>query len=162
MVQRRNRRKTRTVSTHAILALHKYYLRAEHMRGQFRDARDRLVAMHGVAALKSSTSTSEHFQVEMYLDYWYAGIFAAMEGYEKLGLFDPEVEKLRADPLYRKLRSYRAGTYHFREKYFDDAIRDFLESPNSATWMVNLDMALGRFLLAELQERKVAREGYFS
>jgi hypothetical protein len=36
MAQRRNRRKTRTVSDHAILALHNYYLRAEHMRGQYR------------------------------------------------------------------------------------------------------------------------------
>jgi hypothetical protein len=161
MAQRRNRRKTRTVSDHAILALHKYYLRAEYMRGQFRDARDRLVAAHGEEALKTRTPSTERFQVEMYLDYWYAGIFAAMEGYEKLALTDPEVERLRADPLYKKLRAYRAGTYHFREKYFDDAIRDLLQSANSAAWLVNLDMALGHFLLAEFARREQARAGDF-
>jgi hypothetical protein len=64
----------------------------------------------GGEALKIRTPTIERFQVEMYLDYWYAGIFAAMEGYEKLALTDPEVERLRADPLYMKLRAYRAGT----------------------------------------------------
>jgi hypothetical protein len=65
MAQRRDRRKTRTVSDHAILALHKYYLRAEYMRGQFRDARDRLVAAHGEEALKIRTPSTERFQVEM-------------------------------------------------------------------------------------------------
>src|ERR1700737_1347274 len=136
MAERRNRRKTRTVSDHAILALHKYYLRAEYMRGQLQDARDRLVAAHGEEALKIRTPSTERFQVEMYLDYWHAGIFAAIEGYEKLALTDPEVDRLRADPLYTKLRAYRAGTYHFREKYFDDAIRDLLQSANSAAWLV--------------------------
>lgn len=159
MTQQRNQRKTRSVSDHAVLALHKYYLRAEYMRGQFRDARDQFVAEHGEEALKSRTPSTERFQVEMYLDYWYAGIFAAMEGYEKLGLTDPEVEKLRTDPLYAKLRAYRAGTYHFREKYFDDAIRDLLKTAKSAAWLVNLDMALCRFLLSELQKRKQARAG---
>jgi hypothetical protein len=159
MARRRNRRSTRTVSDHAILALHKYYLRAETMRGQFRDARNRLVAKHGEEALAIRTPSTERFQAEMYLDYWYAGIFAAMEGYEKLALIDPDVEHLRDDPLYAKLRAYRAGTYHFRETYFDDAIRDLLGAANSATWMVNLDMALGHFLLAELRKRKQARDG---
>jgi len=83
------------------------------MRGQFRDVRDRLVAAHGDEALKSRTPSTERFQVEMYLDYWYAAIFAAVDGYEKLALTDPEVERLRNDPLYTKLRSYRAGVYHF-------------------------------------------------
>ena len=159
MAQRRNRRKTRAVSDHAILALHKYYLRAEYMRGQFRDVRDRLVAAHGDEALKSRTPSTERFQVEMYLDYWYAAIFAAVDGYEKLALTDPEVERLRNDPLYTKLRSYRAGAYHFRKKYFDDAIRELLQLPNSATWLVSLDMALGHFLLAELEKRRQARTG---
>jgi hypothetical protein len=94
----------------------------------------------------------------MYLDYWYAGIFAAMEGYEKLGLSDTEVERFRADPLYSKLRAYRAGTYHFREKYFDDDIRCFLVEKQSASWLVNLDTALGLFLMTELGKRMEARK----
>jgi Alpha/beta hydrolase family len=80
---------------------------------------------------------------------------------EDLAALTAQVEKLRANPLYTKLRAYRARTYHFREKYFDDAIRDFHGSAKSATWMVNLDMALGHFLVAEFQKRKVAREGDF-
>jgi molybdate transport repressor ModE-like protein len=59
-----------------------------------------------------------------------------MEGYEKLGLSNTEVERLRADPLYSKLRAYRAGTYHFREKYFHDDIRCFLSEKQSASWLV--------------------------
>jgi hypothetical protein len=155
--QRRNRRKPRTVSDHALLTLHKYYLRAEYMRGQCYDARDRLVANHGPEALKIRTPSTERFQVEMYLDYWYAGLFAAMEGYEKLALNDPFVEKLRADPLFTKFRAHRMGTYHFREKYFDDSIREFLEAPHSSTWMMTLHMRLGYFLLAELDKMKQRR-----
>lgn len=162
MAQRRNRRKPRFVSDHALLALHKYYLRAEHMRGQCHDAKNRLIAQHGTEALKIRTPSMERFQLEMYVDYWYAGIFAAMEGYDKLALNDPEVERLRADPLYTKLRDYRAGTYHFREKYFDDAIREFLASPNANKWLVDLDMALGSFLLVELGKRREARSAEFS
>ena len=157
MTQRRNRRKTRTVSDHAILALHKYYLRAEYMRTQASNARDQLVAKHGIESLKFRTPSTERFILEMYIDHWYAGIFAAMEGYEKLALSDPEVERLRTDPQYTKLRAYRAGVYHFREKYFDDAIREFLADANSGTWMTSLDMALGYFLLAELGKRKDER-----
>lgn len=156
--QRRNRRKARDVSDHALHALHKYYLRAEHMRGRFREARDRLISKHGIEALKTGAPSTERFQVEMYLDYWYAGIFAAMEGYEKLGLTDARVDELRADALYTKLRAYRAGTYHFREKYFDDDIRAFLREKRSASWLVNIDTALGRFLMAELPKRIRARE----
>jgi hypothetical protein len=43
----RNRRKARPVSDHAIMALHKYYLRAQHMRLQFHQARDDFVKKYG-------------------------------------------------------------------------------------------------------------------
>jgi hypothetical protein len=42
MAQRRNRRKTRTVSDHALLAIQKYFLRAVHMQMQCTEARSRL------------------------------------------------------------------------------------------------------------------------
>jgi hypothetical protein len=47
--------------------------------------------------------------------------------------------------------------YHFREKYFDDAIRNLLADPSSGIWMTNREMALGHFLLAELAKIKQAR-----
>jgi hypothetical protein len=156
--QRRNRRKARTVTDHAMAALHKYYLRAVHMRDGFYAATKQLASKYGKEALKPGSHSTERFQAEMYLDHWYAGIFAAMEGYEKLGLSNTEVERLRADPLYSKLRAYRAGTYHFREKYFDDDIRCFLAEKQSASWLVNLDTALGTFLLAEVRKRTEAHK----
>lgn len=73
--------------------------------------------------------TLERFHLEMYVDYWYAEIFAVMEGYEKLSLTIPEVAALCENPLYTKLRDYRAGVYPFLEKYFDDAIRELLADP---------------------------------
>ena len=83
---RRNRRKPQVVSDHALVALHKYYLRAKYMRGLASTAREQLVARYGVAALRATgPRTMERFHIEMYVDYRYAGIFAVMEGYEKLG-----------------------------------------------------------------------------
>src|SRR5262249_54650776 len=143
--QRRNRRKPRAINDHALVALHKYYLRAEYMRGLASATRDQIVAEYGAEALQTNgPRTAEQFHLEMYIDYWYAGIFAVMEGYEKLALIIPEVEALRANPLYAKLRDYRAGVYHFREKYFDDAIRELLAEPTSAKWLTDLHMVLGR------------------
>jgi hypothetical protein len=129
------------------------------MRGLASTARAELVAKYGVEALQATgPRTMERFHLEMYVDYWYAGIFAVMEGYEKLGLTIPEVETLSADPLYKKLRDYRAGVYHFRPKYFDDAIRYLLADPASGKWLTDLDMALGYFFLEELPKRRQARE----
>jgi hypothetical protein len=157
--QRRNRRKPRAITDHALVALHKYYLRAEYMRGLAGAARDQLVAKYGGEALQANgPRTFERFHLEMYIDYWYAGIYAVMEGYEKLALTIPEVEALRENPLFTKLRDYRGGVYHFREKYFDDAIRELPADPASAKWLTDLDMALGRFLLDELRKRREARE----
>jgi hypothetical protein len=156
--QRRNQRRVRAVSDHVLVTLHKYYLRAEYMRGLASAAREQLVSKYGMEALRlNSPQTSERFHLEMFVDYWYAGIFAVMEGYEKLGLTVPEVETLCNDPLYQKLRDYRSGVYHFREKYFDDAIRELLADPTSGKWLTELDMALGRFLLDELRKRREAR-----
>jgi hypothetical protein len=158
MQQRRNRGKPREVSDHAMLAIHKYYLRADHMRRHFMTAADELIAIHGKQSLNNYHNSMEYFRAWTFRDYWMAGIFAAMEGYEKLGLANPDVEKLRSDPQYSKLRSFRAGIYHFREKYFDEAVHNFFELPGAADWLVKLDTALGQFLTAEVQRRAARRE----
>jgi len=129
------------------------------MRSRFHEARDQLISKYGIEALKTGASSTERFQVEMYLDYWYAGIFAAMEGYEKLGLADAHVDGLRADALYTKLRAYRAGTYHFREKYFDDDIRAFLREERSASWLVNIDTCRLRWLIIRAASLRRSRPG---
>jgi hypothetical protein len=56
----------------------------------------------------------------MFRNYWVAALFATMEGYEKLELMNADVELLRSDAGYSRLRAFRAGIYHFREKYFDE------------------------------------------
>jgi hypothetical protein len=152
----RNRRKARPVSDHAIMALHKYYLRAQHMRLQFHQARDDFVKKYGKIGWRKHASTTEYFLTQMYLDFWYATLFVTLEGYEKLGLHNTVIENILSSPLQTKLRSYRAGTYHFREKYFDDDIRNFLTDKTSGDWISSLDMALGTFLLSELRTRRIA------
>jgi hypothetical protein len=155
--QRRNRRKQRAVSDHAVVSLHKYYLRAEIMRGEFHEARKQFVEKYG-DNWQEKTNTNEYFRAQMCVDYWCAGIFVVVEGYEKLCLSDPLVTKLLTSPFQSKLRNYRAGTYHFREKYFDDDIRSFLGSREALSWVSSLDHALGLFLLREMSARRQRRE----
>jgi hypothetical protein len=99
----RNRRKARSVSDHAIMALHKYYLRAEHMRFQFHQAREEFVNKYGNTGWREHASTTEYFQTQMYLDFWYSALFVAVEGYEKLGLYDSQVENMLSSPLQFKI-----------------------------------------------------------
>lgn len=59
--QRRNRRKEREVSDHSLVYLHKYYLRAEYMRGAFYNAREQFVEKYGTS-LKRQGQHGRAFQ----------------------------------------------------------------------------------------------------
>jgi hypothetical protein len=88
------------------------------MRMQASQAREQLVATHGIESLKIRAATTERFLLEMYVVYWYAGIFAAIEGYEKLALSDPEVEKWRARSSLYETPIISGGSVSFPRKVF--------------------------------------------
>jgi hypothetical protein len=42
----------------------------------------------------------------MYMDYWHAALWVMVEGFEKLGLKDQQLEQLLKRPLRKKLREF--------------------------------------------------------
>jgi hypothetical protein len=151
---RRNRRRSRPVSDEAIASLHKYYLRATHMYGHFQDAVRRVAEVHGKNWRAVPPNTDEHFALYMYMDYFYAALFVVLEGYEKLGLSDPDTEALLDQALISKLRRQRKGAYHYVVKYYSPEHMALVVTPGSAEWARNLYYALGHFLLRELARIK--------
>lgn len=158
MAARRNRRKLRAVSDHAMVALHKYYLRAETMRAHYSKSVEILKSVYGPTEWMKDKPNTVHFEARMYLDYWWAALLVVVEAYEKLGLYDAATEKLLKSPLRSKLNRHRAGTYHFREKYFDPDVLDLATSGGGAQWATALDTALGTYLLGELKARREKQE----
>jgi hypothetical protein len=83
--QRRDRRKPREVSDHAMLTLHKYYLRTDHMRRDFMKAADELIALHGEQALTNYHNSIEYFRTWMFRDYWVCCALRHNGGLRKIG-----------------------------------------------------------------------------
>jgi len=155
---RRHRRERAPPSDEAVLSLHKYYLRATAMLTHLREATLKAAAVHGSEWRKAPAQSAEHFNVEMYRDYWYAAVFVVVEGYNKLGLADHDTEALLASDLVQKLGLYRHGVDHFQIKYFSPTHGALAMMPDTFKWVTDLYFALGHFLLAELAARKALRE----
>lgn len=157
MSARRKRRKLRAVSDQAMAALHKYYLRAETMRAHYSKSVEILKSVYGPTEWMKDKPNPLHFEARMYLDYWWAALYVVVEAYEKLDLYDAATEKLLKSPLRSKLNRHRAGTYHFREKYFDLDVLELATTGGGAQWATALDTALGAYLLGELKARREQR-----
>ena len=71
----------------------------------------------------------------MFMSYWSATLYVVAEGWQKLGLTDPVIDALLADPHLALLKQYRHGVFHFQADYFDKRYRDFTDLGQPAiTW----------------------------
>ena len=98
----------------------------------------------------SAAQLEEGFYAQMYFDYWLAGLFVFVEGYEKLGLHDAEVDALLELPTFSVLRAYRGGIYHFREKYWDDDVLALVRDKDAIQWCHKLNTALSKYMAGEM------------
>lgn len=95
---------------------------------------------------------SQDFNAQMYFDYWLAALNVVVEGFDKLGLYDDEVEALIRTSTRSTLLKYRSGIYHFREKYWDDDVLSLIRDKDAVEWCHNLNAALGRYLMGEVRK----------
>ena len=65
-----------------ILTLHRYFIWADRMR------------VHFDSLLNSGETATEMMHMHPYLAYWYAETFVVIEGWQELGLSDPEIDAL--------------------------------------------------------------------
>ena len=89
---RRNCCKAREVTDHAMLALHKYYLRAAYLHEAHMAEYHAFVAKNGEAAWKITGMSEEVVKARMYLDLWWSTLYVVVEGYNKLGRNYPQTE----------------------------------------------------------------------
>lgn len=86
-------------------------------------------------------------QTGAYMSYWYGGLFTVCEGWQDLGLSDPEVDELLKDPNLQLLKRYRNRAFHYQADYFDPRFTDFQAQKLSVHWVRKLNAALGKWFL---------------
>jgi len=71
-----------------------------------------------------------------------------IEGYEKIGIADPTIDKLLLNKKNREiLRRYRNGVYHFQPDIFDDREVDLMTSAHEVLpWLDELRLAFTKFI----------------
>ncbi|MFT4955761.1 MAG: hypothetical protein ACI8U3_002160 [Brevundimonas sp.] len=142
-----------------LAALHKHWLAADavnvHLRRSMKSS-ERLEAgdlPEPLAALAEQWSAFEVLRV------WYSLLYVVVEGYQTLKLRDDAVDDLlgRGDYL-QTLRLFRNATFHFQKDPFSPKILGFLTTPESETWVKELDQAFKRLFERELKIEEVLGE----
>jgi hypothetical protein len=140
-----------------VITLHRYYLWSTVMHGQFEDV------LTGIRerGQRFSIKTDEGILGLAYMSYWYASLWVVVEGWQKLGLHDDEVDRLLDSALTEKLKLFRHGVLHFHENYFNQPLVDpFIRDEESVAWVRSLSQALGRSFLERfgaLKERRAVQ-----
>lgn len=139
-----------------IMALCKYFARAEALRLEMMEATAGLNRLHRGKPFElfiPPTKRGERIpeidiqhnvlvmRYYMFLDYWHAALWVVVEGYNKLGLKDKRVARILSNPLTPKLKDYRDGTYHFKPQYFDVQTSSLRRASNALRWVNDLHEA---------------------
>jgi hypothetical protein len=134
--------KTRMLATDKdknIFSLHRYFIWADRMRVHF----DYIL----MKKLKSPKSKSD-IETNLYMSYWYAGMYVVIEGWKELKLSDFKIEQLLDSPNVDLLKRYRNGVFHFQKEYFDERFLGFIrDGKNAVKWIRELREEFSRFFL---------------
>jgi hypothetical protein len=98
-------------------------------------------------AIPPGTGATEALFSHPYLSYWYGGMYVVIEGWQRLGLHDPEVDDLLTSDNVKHLERHRHGAFHYHHEYFDDKFLAMLGAPDSPKWIRDLRNALSRWFL---------------
>jgi len=122
-----------------LLSLHRYFIWSDRMRVHFEDI------------LKRKDQLNENiFRIEtnLYMSYWYGGLYVVIEGYKELGLSDAKIDNLLNSPNVDLLKRYRNGVFHFQKKYNDDRFMRFItDGENCVEWVHSLREEFSRYFL---------------
>ena len=127
--------------TSAIFTLHRYYIWANAMRVHLEET----VSVYASQLAKNPDNlvTPEGILSNLYMSYWYGGLYVVVEGWKNLGLADLEIDRLLLSPNVALLRRYRNGTFHFQKDYFDERFVAFIrDGENVVDWVHQLSRAV--------------------
>ena len=129
----------------ALNSLHRYYIWANRMRLHFDG---KLPVVSEQLKKEPQRSTFEFIEANLYMSYWYGGLYVVIEGWQQLRLSDSTIDELLASPNVRLLKEYRNGVFHFQRAYFDKRFTNFMtEGENVVDWVRDLNRAFGEYFL---------------
>ena len=145
------RKRKRQVTTHeSMIALHRYWMWANSMRGHF----ERMVVEIPVRTYHDAQRV---MLIEPYMSYWYAGLNVVIEGWRQLKLTDAQIDGLLKSRNVALLERYRNATFHYQPRYEDKKFEDLIvRGERVATWVKTLNTAFGRYFLTYLQAHRAA------
>jgi len=96
-----------------------------------------------------------NIESNIYMSYWYGGLYVVIEGWLNLKLSDPVIDSLLNSDNVGLLKRYRNGVFHFQKKYYDNRFLDFItEGENTVEWVRNLNREFGRWFLEWFDKMK--------
>ena len=124
-----------------IITLHRYYIWANKMRTHFDE-----ILKEGL----SGKIPDKQFEIEanLYMSYWYGGLYVVIEGWKQLVLSDGTIDLLLKSKNVALLKTYRNGVFHFNKKYYDNHFLDLIsKGEKSVNWIRALNKEFGRYFL---------------
>jgi len=132
------------------VVLHKYFIWCNKMRTHFDE-------QLGQFKPEMEWADPVALNMNLYMSYWYGGLYVVIEGWQSLGLGDAEIDELLKSSNVELLRRYRNGVFHFQHEYFDDRFTGFMtKGQNAVDWVRALNRAFGRYFLTWFESRKDA------
>lgn len=87
-------------------------------------------------------------EANLYMSYWYGGLYVVIEGWRTLKLRDPMIGRLLSSRNVGLLRRYRNGVFHFQRTYYDKRFSGLiLDGENVVDWVRTLNREFGRYFL---------------
>lgn len=139
-----------------VVALHRYFIWANKMRTDF----DSLLGRNAAKRLTTSHRWGmREIEENLYMSYWYAGLYVVIEGWQALKLRNATINRLLQQQAFvALLKRYRNGVFHFQKTYFDKRFVDVWKQDKSFVgWVRKLNGEFGRFFLewhAKYQQAK--------
>ncbi len=124
-----------------IFNLYKYFMWANSMKHSY----ENLLSQNVEDVIPKSRFEAEY---NLYISYWFGGLYVVMEGWTELKLKDRRIDALLKSPNVNLLRRYRNGVFHFQRDYFDERFMGFLrDGLNRIEWVGLLHDEFERFFL---------------
>jgi hypothetical protein len=132
-----------------VLNLYKYFIWADSMKTAY----ENLLDQYTREIIPVSKFEAEY---NLFISYWFGGLYVVIEGWQELNLKDKEVDSLLKSPNVNLLRRYRNGVFHFQRDYFDERFIGFLrDGVSRIEWVQALHGEFERFFAGWSQECRV-------
>lgn len=141
-----------------VLSLYRYYLMMRHMQSRFLHELGS-GNWHELAALDARylPFLLRTDPPAIFLNLWQATLYVLIEGWQKAGMENVQIDALLKSPNVQALRLHRHGTFHYHEDITPPLYSKLLRSDDAVEWTHHLSAAFHAYfdqqkLSAEFRE----------